>query len=321
MAGVSGGSDVDAGEAARARARASYEALVEPCGRGKVDEVDATLEELAAARAKAVGGCVDAARTEIVLEAVNESDYGTRDYVLTDLCGSRSGGDGPEGWIAVMRRFVEVVGDDAEALVSRADDSGATALHAVCCPLTTRDDALMPASIAGAACLLAHGADPAVRTDEDETPRDYHIRHAGEHAYRRSPALMALLELAEGVGGRAAVFATLVDTPHVLTDAPGWDVVRTMPRLQELQDAANLRIIIALWADARLRVANGEAAREGNLKLRVLGLLHRNAFGELLRLIAMFDVHAQKKKKEEVEGECGAEYEGGGAGAGAGVAR
>mmetsp|Transcript_15714 Transcript_15714/g.54586 ORF Transcript_15714/g.54586 Transcript_15714/m.54586 type:complete len:143 (-) Transcript_15714:59-487(-) len=135
------------------------------------------------------------------------------------------------------------------------------------------------------------------------------------------PPLAALLELAERVGGRDAVIRTLIDTPHVLTDAPGWDVVRTMPRLQELQDAANLRIIIALWADARLRVANGEAPREGNLKLRVLGLLHRNAFGELLRLIAMFDVHAQKKKKEEVEGECGAEYEGGGAGAGAGVAR
>jgi len=260
---ASGGDDA-AARARRASARAVwyYWGLQASCAAGDLPALNAVLARLAAARA-AEEGCSEAeAARAIVVEAREASGW----TPMREVCFHQKGGDGRYG---CMRRLLETAGGDAARLTTTARSNGVTALHDACFGGRL--------SVAAAACLLVHGADATATDEYGETPR--------AQVSVVDPPLAALLELAERVGGRDAVIRTLIDTPHVLTDAPGWDVVRTMPRLQELQDAANLRIVIALWADARERRRDGEGERDGNAMLALLGRLPRQALAASIILL------------------------------------
>jgi len=234
------------------------------------------LARLAAVRAAEEGCSEAAAARAIVLEARGDEDGQTALHMMARKWSQD--GESPCGRLDRMRCLLEAAGGDAARLATlrpayRDQRRGTTPLYAECLR--------RPPSAAAVACLLAHGADVAATNIFGDTP----ARQARVRVRGHDPPLAALLELAERVGGRDAVIRTLIDTPHVLTDAPGWDVVRTMPRLQELQDAANLRIVIALWADARERRRNDEAAREGNAMLTLFGKLPREALaGVVLQL-------------------------------------
>jgi len=237
---------------------------------GSAPAARASLERMSARRG---GGAVG--RHDALLSA---RDGATTVRPLMIACVERGGPAGPDGWLGIVELFLRTV-DRNPKYVNSADVSGATALHTVCLGRRASDEQ----QLAAIAALLAYGAEAGKATQAGHTPRALHSRAWNGRA---TPAVMALLESAERVGGREAVRRALIDDAATLHGAAGWDVVRWLPRLAELQTAATLRVVVARYFEARQRTVDGQPPHDGSIEYATVSRLHRHVFGEFLRQLA-----------------------------------
>jgi len=257
--------------------------------------MNSKLALLAAARA-AEEGCSEAeAARAIVVEARDvervEGRPALLGYLVHTVLYGRAGGVGPGGWLGCLRRCFEAAGDSAPLLAAAVDALGSSALHYACHNLHTSGD--RAEACAAVACLLAHGADATAANRWRQTAlvklRATAPSRTGGWAKGDGgdTSLASLVRLAERVGGREAVRRTLVDTPHVLTGAPGWDVVKSLPALRAIiVEASPLRVVIAEWGAARARRAADAPAVEGSGEYDVVSRLPRGALAVMLRQLA-----------------------------------
>lgn len=89
------------------------------------------------------------------------------------------------------------------------------------------------------------------------------------------------------MGGRQAVYQMLASQQHraTLTCAPGWSVVRSLPRLAQLERSTQ-RALLATWAHARERRREGRPLKPKSPLLRVVVGLPRAAVAEVMGMLS-----------------------------------